>query len=233
MLRNAQELFRSEIRLAKTEIREEATRAASSVLWLVASCVIVLSSWSFLLWTAAYALSAVMAMWAATLVIALTTATVGAISIGVGVRRMKRVAPVPERTPAARARDPECPGAGIRRTWGLCSGNLEDPSMGEMPLHRLYYHYSELPWSQRVLFTAALIVLGFGYLFALIYMFHSHAGRDGNPNMLSYEDLVIAYSGSGKHSRLESALRGPMSTLLGSLIWPDSMPEGIGTSGMP
>jgi hypothetical protein len=31
---------------------------------------------------------------------------------------------------------------------------------------------------------------------------------------LSYEDLVIAYSGSGKHSRLESALRGPMSTML-------------------
>lgn len=86
--------------------------------------------------------------------------------------------------------------------------------MSEMPLHRLYYHYSELPWSQRVLFTAALIILGFGYLFALIYMFHSHAGRDGNPKMLSYEDLVIAYSGSGKHSRLESALRGPMSTML-------------------
>ena len=86
--------------------------------------------------------------------------------------------------------------------------------MSEMPLHRLYHHYSEIPWSQRVLFTAALIVLGFGYLFALIYMFHSHAGRDGNPKMLSYEDLVIAYSGSGKHSRLESALRGPMSTML-------------------
>lgn len=86
--------------------------------------------------------------------------------------------------------------------------------MSEMPLHRLYYHYSELPWSQRVLFTAALIILGLGYLFALIYMFHSHAGRDGNPKMLSYEDLVIAYSGSGKHSRLESALRGPMSTML-------------------
>jgi cytochrome bd-type quinol oxidase subunit 2 len=98
MLRNAQELFRSEIRLAKTEIQEEATRAASSALWLAAGSVVVLSSWSFLLWTAAYALSAVMAMWAATLVIALITATVGAIAIGVGVRRMKRVAPVPDRT---------------------------------------------------------------------------------------------------------------------------------------
>jgi hypothetical protein len=31
---------------------------------------------------------------------------------------------------------------------------------------------------------------------------------------LSYQDLVIAYTGSGKHSRLESALRGPMSAML-------------------
>ena len=98
MLRNAQEFFRSEIRLAKTEIQEEATRAASSALWLAAGSVIVLSSWGFLLWTAAYALSAVLAMWAATLVIALITATLGAIAIRVGVRRMKRVAPVPDRT---------------------------------------------------------------------------------------------------------------------------------------
>jgi len=86
--------------------------------------------------------------------------------------------------------------------------------MNETPLHRLYYHYSELPWSLRVLYTAALIILGFGYLFALIYLFHTYSGRDGNPMTLSYEDLVIAYSGSGKQSRLESALRGPMSTML-------------------
>jgi len=86
--------------------------------------------------------------------------------------------------------------------------------MNETPLHRLYYHYSELPWSLRVLYTAALIILGLGYLFALIYLFHTYSGRDGNPMTLSYEDLVIAYSGSGKQSRLESALRGPMSTML-------------------
>jgi hypothetical protein len=32
--------------------------------------------------------------------------------------------------------------------------------------------------------------------------------------MLSYRDIIVAYSGSGKGSRLESALRGPMSTML-------------------
>lgn len=86
--------------------------------------------------------------------------------------------------------------------------------MSDAPLHRLYYHYSELPYSLRVVYTSSLIILGFGYIFALIYLFHAHAGRDGNPNMLSYEDIVLSYRGSGKGSRLESALRGPMSTML-------------------
>ena len=83
------------------------------------------------------------------------------------------------------------------------------------PLHRLYPHYSELPYSQRVLYTAALLVLGMGYLFALLNIYFTYAGRaGGNPLMLTYEDIVVAYSGSGKGSRLERALRGPMSTML-------------------
>ena len=87
--------------------------------------------------------------------------------------------------------------------------------MNDAPLHEGYRHYSELPYSQRFLYTATLLVLGLGYLFALIYLFHTYAGRaGGNPMMLSYEDLVVAYSGSGKGSRLESALRGPMATML-------------------
>ena len=87
--------------------------------------------------------------------------------------------------------------------------------MDDLPLHRLFRHYSELPYSQRVLYTATLLVLGLGYLFALLNVYFTYAGRaGGNPMMLSYEDIVVAYSGSGKSSRLESALRGPMSTML-------------------
>lgn len=86
--------------------------------------------------------------------------------------------------------------------------------MNDDPLHQLYTHYSELPYSQRVLYTATLLVIGMGYLFALIYLFHTYSGKDGNPLTLSYDDIVIAYTGSGKGSRLESALRGPMSTML-------------------
>ena len=66
----------------------------------------------------------------------------------------------------------------------------------------------------RVLYTAALLVLGLAYLFAGIYLFHTYSGKDGNPITLSYQDVVIAYSGSGKASRLESALRGAMRSML-------------------
>src|SRR3990170_5022468 len=86
--------------------------------------------------------------------------------------------------------------------------------MSETPLHQLFHHYSEQPFSIRILYTAALCILGMGYLFGMIYLFHTYSGRDGNAMSLSYDDLVIAYSGSGKGSRLESALRGPMTSML-------------------
>jgi len=85
--------------------------------------------------------------------------------------------------------------------------------MDQPQLHPNYLHFSELPTSIRVLYTGALLILGIGYLFAVIYLFHTTAGRDGKPG-LSYEDVVIVYSGSGKSSRLEAALRGPMSAML-------------------
>ena len=97
--------------------------------------------------------------------------------------------------------------------------------MSDVPLHRLYHHYSELPYSLRVMYTATLLLLGLAYLFAGIYLFHSYAGKDGNPTTLSYDDVVIAYSGSGKGSRLEAALRGGMSAMLprdesnGIIVW--------------
>lgn len=87
--------------------------------------------------------------------------------------------------------------------------------MSDAPLHRMFHHYSEMPYSQRVLFTGVLFVLGMGYLFALIYLYSTYAGRaGGNPMMLSYDDVVAAYSGSGKGTRLETALRGPMRDML-------------------
>jgi len=85
--------------------------------------------------------------------------------------------------------------------------------MKDQPIHRLYRHFQELPFSMRVLFTGTLLAIGMGYLFALIYVYASDAGRDGEPG-LSVNDIIISYSGSSEGSKLESALQGPMSSML-------------------
>jgi len=74
-------------------------------------------------------------------------------------------------------------------------------------------HFSAFPLGLRTLYTSTIVVLSVGYLFAMIHVFESHAGRDGNP-MLSVDDLVIAYSGSKSDTQLEAALKGPMSNML-------------------
>jgi len=82
------------------------------------------------------------------------------------------------------------------------------------PPHRLFRHFSELPYSLRVLYTATALTLGLGYLFALLNIYYTYAGlAGGNPFLLTYEDLVAGYAGSGNGSILESALKGPMSTM--------------------
>lgn len=65
----------------------------------------------------------------------------------------------------------------------------------------------------RVLFTGTLLALGMGYMFALIYVYTSDAGKDGNPS-LTVEDIVISYGGSSEGTQLESAIQGPMSAML-------------------
>jgi Putative Actinobacterial Holin-X, holin superfamily III len=97
VLRDVQEILRSEVRLAKAEIRQEATLAAASALWVAVGVLGVLSAWMFLLWTAAYALATILPMWAATLAVAVAMAGLGGVLIAAGVRRFRRITPMPER----------------------------------------------------------------------------------------------------------------------------------------
>ena len=85
--------------------------------------------------------------------------------------------------------------------------------MNEIVIHRLYNHFQELTISMRTLFTGALLVVGLGYLFAILYVFAAHSHADGQPG-LSVEDIKITYSGSSETTPLEKALRGPMSGML-------------------
>jgi hypothetical protein len=98
ILRNLQEMVRSEIRLAKVEIRGEVRQAVSSGAWIAAGGIAAISAWIFLLWTLAYALATHMSMWAATLIVALMMAAAAAGLIMSGIRRAKRIRPIPERT---------------------------------------------------------------------------------------------------------------------------------------
>ena len=101
ILRNLQEIVRSEVRLAKIEIRDDARKAASSAVWIAAGTVGALSAWAFGLWTITFALSTRMPMWAATLVVALVLACAASVLLVSGIRRVKRVNPLPVRTIAS------------------------------------------------------------------------------------------------------------------------------------
>lgn len=95
---NVQEIVRSEVSLAKAELRQEAGKALSSGGWLAAGGVSGLFAALFLLLAAACALALVMPQWAAVLIVAVVLALASAVSLSVGVRRLKAVHPTPERT---------------------------------------------------------------------------------------------------------------------------------------
>ena len=80
--------------------------------------------------------------------------------------------------------------------------------------NRQFLHFSALPMSTRMVYTMTLLVLGTGYLFAMLQVFFSHAGLDGNPKSVSAEDIRVAYHGSETDTRLETALKGPMADML-------------------
>jgi len=80
--------------------------------------------------------------------------------------------------------------------------------------NRQFFHFSALPMSTRMVYTMTLLVLGTGYLFAMLQVFFSHAGLDGNPKNISAEDIRVAYHGSESDTRLETALKGPMADML-------------------
>lgn len=81
-------------------------------------------------------------------------------------------------------------------------------------MNNTYHHplFYQLPPSLRVLFSMILLIMGMGYVFALIQIYEVHAGRDGNAQ-LTVEDIRIAYRGSDNDTRLEAALKGPMSSM--------------------
>jgi len=67
--------------------------------------------------------------------------------------------------------------------------------------------------SEKLLYTAFLLLMGSGYLMALVFLYTSHEGHDGKPGV-SIEDVVDNYYGNRSGTRLEAALRGSMAAYL-------------------
>ena len=112
ILRNLQELVRSEIRLANGarstlssplshSHRADARDTAVSATWLIAGVGCALSAWMLALWAAVYGLASVVPLWASALLIALVVAAAAATLIAVGRRRIATIRPLPERTVAS------------------------------------------------------------------------------------------------------------------------------------
>jgi len=77
-----------------------------------------------------------------------------------------------------------------------------------------YRRFSEASVSEKMLDTMFLLCVGIGYLFAMIHLYYSHQGRDGELG-LSVEDVRIAYYGEHHQTRLGAAINGPMGGNLG------------------
>ena len=98
IIRNAQEMVRSEVRLAKTEIREEVVKAKSSLGLLGAGAVTAIFAILFLLLMIFFALVLVMPAWAAALILGASLAVVASVMLTMGVTRFKQIHATPERT---------------------------------------------------------------------------------------------------------------------------------------
>jgi uncharacterized membrane protein len=98
ILRDVQEIVRSEVNLAKAEIRQEASKVASSTRWIIGGAVTGLFAVLFLLWALVYAIALVWPLWAAALLVAALLSIAAAVLLLGGIRRFKQVHPTPERT---------------------------------------------------------------------------------------------------------------------------------------
>ena len=95
---NVQGIIRSEVRLAKAEIREEAGKAGTAARVLGIGALLGLYAAGFLLLAAVHALEQVVEPWLAALIVSVLAGTAAAILMRAGITRMKRVDPRPDRT---------------------------------------------------------------------------------------------------------------------------------------
>ena len=98
IVRNVQEIIRSEFLLAKTEIKEEAQDAAKPAATFGAGLALGFYGIGFLLLAAVYGLSTVMAEWLAALIVGAVLSAIALTLVTSGSKRLKGVKKRPEKT---------------------------------------------------------------------------------------------------------------------------------------
>jgi uncharacterized membrane protein YqjE len=98
ILANLQEIIRSEFRLAKAELKEEAARASKPVATFGLGLVFAFYGIGFLLLSLAFWLNTMMALWQAALLIGAALAIVALALMSSSGKKLKRVHPTPDKT---------------------------------------------------------------------------------------------------------------------------------------
>ena len=97
-MHNVQEILRNEIRLARTEVKEEATKVARASVLLVAGAVVAFYAGALLLIGGAFALGQVVPLWASFLIVAGALGIIAAGLVGAGRSKLKNFNPTPQRS---------------------------------------------------------------------------------------------------------------------------------------
>ena len=92
---NVQEIVRSEVHLAKVEIKEEAQEAAKAGVSLGIGLVVSVYSVGFILLCIVYALSLVLPSWLAALIVGVALGTTAFILVQTGWKKLRKVQPGP------------------------------------------------------------------------------------------------------------------------------------------
>ena len=95
---NIQEIIRSEFRLAKAEVKEEASQAAPPLKMMVVGAGIGFYALGFLIFTLVMGLATMVATWLAALIVGGVLALIALVLITTASKRLKQVNKVPERT---------------------------------------------------------------------------------------------------------------------------------------
>jgi uncharacterized membrane protein YqjE len=98
IVNHVSDIIRSEVRLAKTEVRQDVTRFAKAGTWIGVAGLLALYALGFVLLSAVYALQGVMPSWSAALLVGLAVGIVAATLYLMGRKKLAQASLRPDKT---------------------------------------------------------------------------------------------------------------------------------------